>query len=151
MGYKLAVCDGRTTVMDLELGAAGTFVDQWYKKREGKSYINFGTGVSHELARAIVLDGHENELGDAMDARSTRTKSGWSMTHPTLEQGNKIMEVMDAGLREGGISVCSTLGYMRYGVSAREVFEMQKLGAAYGRPAAAHVRYTPCSCSLAPV
>jgi hypothetical protein len=37
----------------------------------------------------------------------------------------------------------STLGYMRDGVSAREVFEIQRAAAHYGRPSAFHFRYTP--------
>jgi len=35
--YRLMVRDGRTTIMDLEIGAFGEKVDEWYKRREGNS------------------------------------------------------------------------------------------------------------------
>ena len=37
MGNKLALRDGRTTVMDLEMGTLGTHVADWYASREGKN------------------------------------------------------------------------------------------------------------------
>jgi hypothetical protein len=51
--------------------------------------------------------------------------------------------VVDAGLAAGAIGMGSTLGYMRDGVSPREVFELQRLAGHYGRQTGAHFRYTP--------
>lgn len=65
------------------------------------------------------------------------------MTRPTLEQGNKILSIIDEGLRQGGIGIGSTVGYMRDGVSSREIFELQKLGGLYGRQTGMHFRNTP--------
>ena len=45
--YRLMVRDGRTTIMDLETGAYGPKVGEWYKTREGKAPINFGVSASH--------------------------------------------------------------------------------------------------------
>ena len=143
MGYKLAARDGRTTIIDSEFGTAGNYMDQWYADRKDKTYINYGTVVSHEFARATVLDGHKPVRGDTFDGLTSRNKNGWSAQKPTLEEGNKIMEIMDQGLLAGAIGCGSTLGYMRSGVSAREVYEMQKLAGAYGRPTAMHFRGTP--------
>ena len=39
--YRNMLRDGRTTVMDLEIGAHGPKLDEWYKRREGNSPINF--------------------------------------------------------------------------------------------------------------
>jgi hypothetical protein len=44
---------------------------------------------------------------------------------------------------DGAIAISSTVGYMRSGVSAREMFEITKIGANYNRPTACHFRYTP--------
>ena len=142
--YRLMVRDGRTTIMDLEFGAYGPKVDEWYKTREGKAPINFGVSSSHEFARASVLDGFTDfEFFNTPDALKSRVKQGWSKTRPTLEQGNRILSQMDEGLRMGAIGVGSTVGYMREGVSARELFEIQKLSASYGRQVGLHVRGTP--------
>jgi N-acyl-D-glutamate deacylase len=142
MGYKLALRDGRTTVMDLELGTLGTAVDEWYREREGATQANFGASSSHEFARSLVLDGAKGI--DTPDAAVTRAAgSGWSSRRPTLEEGNEILQIVDEGLRAGSLGIGSTLGYMRDGVSAREAFELQKLAGMYGRQTGFHFRYTP--------
>jgi len=142
--YRLMLRDGRTTIMDLELGAYGPKLDEWYKRREGKAPVNFGVAVSHEFARAAVLDGFTDwKYINTPDALRSRVKQGWSKTRPTLEQGNKILAAIDEGLQQGGLGIGSTLGYMREGVSTREVFELQRLGGLYGRFIDMHFRYTP--------
>ncbi len=142
--YNLMLRDGRTTIMDLEVGAYGPKLDEWYKRHEGNTPLNYGVAVAHELARAAVLDGfNEWEFLYTMDALKTRVKDGWSKTRPNLEQGNEILAQMDEGLRQGGIGIGSTVGYMREGVSTREIYELQKLAGAYGRQIGMHFRGTP--------
>ncbi|MGB9442888.1 MAG: hypothetical protein WCB15_33425, partial [Desulfobacterales bacterium] len=122
--YRLMLRDGRTTIMDMEIGAHGPKLNEWYKRREGKTPVNFGVAVAHEFARAAVLDGFKDwKYFYTPDALRSRVKQGWSKTRPNLEQGNQILAALDEGLRQGGIGIGSTLGYMREGVSAREVFE----------------------------
>lgn len=143
MGNKLALRDGRTTVIDLEMGTLGTLVADWYAAREGKNPTNYGCASSHEFARALVLDGiTTTDTPEALNHRGSG-KTGWSSTRPDLDQGNAILRVIDEGLAAGAIGMGSTLGYMRDGASAREVFEIQKVAGNYGRPSAFHFRYTP--------
>jgi len=142
--YRLMVRDGRTTIMDLELGVYGPNMDKFYKKHEGNSPINFGVSVAHEFARAAVLDGFSDwKYFNTPDASKSRTNKGWTATRPTLEQGNQILAAMDEGLRLGGLGIGSTVGYMRAGVSSREIFELQKLAGKYGRYMNMHFRLTP--------
>ena len=144
MSYKLALRDGLTSAMDLEVGTLGSYMNQWYKEREGKTQLNFGAASAHELARSLVLD--EATGKDSGDATKTRADGdAWSQKKVTLQEGNKILKVVDEGLREGSIGIGSTLGYMRDGVTAREMFEVQKLGAMYGRQTGIHFRNTPSS------
>jgi hypothetical protein len=143
--YRFMLRDGRTTIMDLEIGAHGPKLNEWYKKHEGNSSINYGVAVAHEFARAEVLDGFTDwkylYTPDAVNSR--KKEEGWSKTRPTLEQGNEILSLIDEGLRQGGIGIGSTVGYMRQGVSAREIFELQKLSGLYGRQIGMHFRNTP--------
>lgn len=143
--YRLNLRDGRTTILDLEIGAHGPKLNEWYKRHEGKTPLNYGVAVCHEFARAEVIDGFKDwkylYSPDAGESRST--KEGWSKTRPTLEQGNQILSLIDEGLAQGGLGIGSTVGYMRAGVSAREIFELQKLGGLYGRFIGMHFRYTP--------
>ena len=143
--YRLALRDGRTTILDLEVGAHGPKLNEWYKRREGKAPVNFGVAVAHEFARAEVLDGFKDwkYFYSPDGVQSRLTKEGWSKSRPTLEQGNQILVLIDEGLQQGGLGIGSTVGYMRAGVSAREIFELQKLAGAYGRTIAMHFRNTP--------
>ena len=140
---KLALRDGRTTALDLEIGTHGPYVDRWYAEHEGKNQTNFGQAVAHEFARSEVLDGFKGAQDTPSAVRSRTVGTGWSSKRPNLEEGNKILQLLDQGLQAGGLGIGSTVGYMRAGVSAREFFELQKLAGRYGRQMGAHFRYTP--------
>ncbi|BHH86075.1 amidohydrolase family protein [Desulforhopalus sp. 52FAK] len=144
IGYSLGLRDGLTSSMDFEMGCAGSYIADWYKAREGVTGANYGCAVSHEFARAMFIDGSDGDYmkDGPLAAYETRKKTGWSVTRPTLEQGNAILEEIDKGLQAGAPGIGSTVGYMRAGVSSREMFEIQKVGARYGRPTGAHTRYT---------
>jgi len=138
--YRLALRMGVTTAMDLEFGALGTRVDDWYSSRDGTSLINYGTSVSHELARASVLDGVD--AIDTSEASLTRVHPNWAGLVPTADESEEILAIIDEGLRSGAIGVGSTLGYMP-GASANELFDVQALSASYGRQIGVHLRHTP--------
>lgn len=144
MGYKMMLRDGVTASFDLEYGTVGTRVAEWYEEWEGKCQVNFGTASSHEGARSLVLDGVEStyDAPVAHFGRDPKYKK-WSDYHPNLAEANEVLKVIDKGLQDGAIGIGSTLGYMRNGASTREVFEVQKVGARYGRQFGAHVRMTP--------
>jgi len=150
LGYKIGLRDGLTSSMDLEEGCAGTTLGAWYKERIGKTAANFGCASSHELARAIVLDSLKDKdvSQGPMSAFETRKGSGWSSATPSLEQGNEILRIIDKGLQDGGVGIGSTLGYMREGVTTRELYEVQKVGARYGRHTGVHTRFTPDSATF---
>ena len=145
LGYKIGLRDGLTSSMDIEEGCAGITLGAWYAERIGKTAVNFGCASSHELARAIVLDKltDEDVNQGPMSALKTRLNKGWSSTQPTLEQGNEILRIIDKGLQDGGVGIGSTVGYMREGVTTREMYEVQKVAARYGRHTAVHTRFTP--------
>jgi N-acyl-D-glutamate deacylase len=145
VGYSLGLRDGLTSSMDFEMGCAGSYIDRWYKDREGVTQANYGVAASHEFARAMFIDGSDGAdylINGPLAALTTRTKTGWSQTRPTLEQGNAILQEIDKGLQAGAVGIGSTVGYMREGVSSREMFEVQKVAARYGRATGAHTRYT---------
>ena len=61
IGYSLGLRDGLTSSMDFEMGCAGSYMAQWYKAREGVTQANYGCAVSHESARAMVIDGADGD------------------------------------------------------------------------------------------
>ena len=146
LGYALGLRDGLTSSMDIEAGCAGTIIGQWYEMREGVTQANHGCASSHELARAIAIDGFDDEdvlVGGPAAALETRKSSGWSLTKADYDTGNEILRILDKGLQDGALGIGSTLGYMRDGATSREVFEVQKVASRYGRHTAVHTRFTP--------
>lgn len=152
IGYKFALRDGVTTAMDLEAGVYGPRVDEWYAMHEGNSPLNYGTASGHEFARNKVTEGTADE--DLLDApwsvvRARGAGTKWSDDPLDLDQGNAMLSLIDEGLRQGAVGVASTVGYMP-GATAREMFEIQRIGAKYGRPTSVHLRYTPGTVTTEP-
>lgn len=142
IGYKYALRDGVTTAMDLEAGAFGPRVGEWYDMHKGRSQVNYGTASGHEFARGFVLDDFKNGLDAPGSVVEGRSGKNWATGVLTLEQGNKLLRTIDEGLRRGALGVASTVGYFP-GATAREMYEVQRVGARYGRFTAVHLRYTP--------
>lgn len=142
VGYKLALRDGVTTAMDLEAGADGRFVSDWYQMHEGRTQVNYGTASSHEFARAAVLDGHSGGFDAPGAVLSARAGENWANGVFDTNTGNEALAMIDAGLQQGALGVASTVGYFP-GATARELFEVQRLGGYYGRASFVHTRYTP--------
>ena len=145
IGYKFALRDGVTTAMDLEAGVYGPRVDEWYALHAGRSQVNYGTSSGHEFARNKVTEGlNDDDLFDAPYSvvKGRGAGTAWSDEVLNLEKGNRMLAYIDDGLRQGALGIASTVGYFP-GATAREMFEVQRVGAHYGRPTAVHLRYTP--------
>lgn len=145
IGYKILLRDGVTTAMDTEAGVYGPRVGEWYAMHEGRSQVNYGTASGHEFARMKVMEGLPDE--DLFDApwsvvRGRGSGTAWANKVADLEEGNEMLGYIDEGLRQGAIGVASTVGYFP-GATAREMFEVQRVGAHYGRFTSVHLRYTP--------
>ena len=148
LSLKLAARDGVTTGMDLEAGAI--HVAEWYAAKDKSGWpLNYGTGVSQEMTRTRVHDPEVDTSGwhDATSVFELRAQAvkdgvpGWSVTRSDLNQLNQILGYMDEELRQGALSVASTIGYMSEGVTTYEMFKTQQVAANYGRSLGAHVRF----------
>jgi hypothetical protein len=88
-----------------------------------------------------VLDGYKG-LDAPHSVIEGRSGPNWADGVLTLEQGDRLLEAIDEGLRQGALGAVSTVGYFP-GATAREMFEVQKAAARYGRFTSVHSRYTP--------
>lgn len=149
IGYKLALRDGVTTAMDLEAGVLGLRVGEWYDMHAGRAQVNYGTGSGHEFARGYVLDDYKDGFDAPGSVVEGRSGANWATGVFDLESGNQALSIIDEGLRQGAIAIASTVGYFP-GATAREMFEIQRVGANYGRPTAVHTRYTPGTVTTEP-
>ena len=116
-GVKLALRDGVTTPLELELGVYP--VDEWYASQEGKSQSNYGASVTSIGIRERLHNPSFKEtfcgemLLDIMaDPKDSKTSMKWSTEHSTPEQIEKFGEMLDEGLSQGSIGVGHAVGYM---------------------------------------
>jgi len=122
--YEIGLKDGLTSAMDLEFGALGSEINQWYARREGAARINFGTSASAELARALVLDG--NKADDALNAYISRGRGQKWAVHAANSQKQKAdLEDMEQGRKASAIGRGITLCNLPESL-ASEVYELQK-------------------------
>ncbi|ULQ51168.1 amidohydrolase family protein [Flavihumibacter fluvii] len=145
---KMALRDGVTTGMDLEAGSFN--VKAWYDERAKTGWqVNYGTSASLLFNRMAVHD-PDAELSGPVDYSVITTYAsralkdgvqGWADTKSTVEEMNKVMQLMDEDLRQGAIGVAAPIAYMAKGISSYELFAGQRVGANYGRLTSVHTRY----------
>jgi N-acyl-D-glutamate deacylase len=145
---KMALRDGVTTGMDLELGAFN--VKGWYdQKAESGWQVNYGTTTGLNMARIAV---HDPEIGmtepkDFSVATPVIAKAaedgvaGWSVTKSSIDQMNQVMRILDEDLRQGALGVGAGVAYMATGNTSYELFAAQKAAANYNRLTSVHTRY----------
>jgi len=145
---KMALRDGVTTGMDLELGSFN--VKGWYEEKEKSGWqVNYGTVSGLNLIRMAV---HDPEAGmgppaDFSGATPYLNKAnsdgvaGWSVTKSSLEQMNQIMKMLDEDLKQGALGVGVGAAYMARGMTSYELFSAQRAAANFGRFTSVHTRY----------
>jgi N-acyl-D-glutamate deacylase len=145
---KMALRDGVTTGMDLEAGSFN--VKDWYAEKAKTGWqLNYGTSASLLYNRMAVHD-PETEMSVPVDFSTISSYAakamedgvqGWAETKSTIEEMNKIMQLLDEDLRQGGIGLAAPIAYMAIGLSSYELFEAQKVVGNYGRLTSVHSRY----------
>ncbi len=144
-GQKLALRDGLTTPLELENGVMP--VAQWYDSMVGKSQTNYGATVSVMGARETVFNPNFQTItgatiNDIELASATHADFAWSTQVGTDEEIEKILSLLEQGLKDGALGVGHTPGYMTGGVTTRESYGLQKLAGKYGRFVAMHGRFS---------
>jgi N-acyl-D-glutamate deacylase len=145
---KMALRDGVTTGMDLEAGSFN--VKGWYDEKAKSGWqVNYGTAASLLYARMAVHD-PDAELEAPIDFSNIPTYAakaltdgvqGWADTKSSIEDMNKVMQILDEDLRQGALGIAAPIAYMAKGLTSYELFAGQRAGANYGRLTSAHTRY----------
>ncbi|MGB5367991.1 MAG: amidohydrolase family protein [Polyangiales bacterium] len=146
-GVKLALRDGVTTPMELELGVYP--VDEWYASQEGKSQSNYGASVTSIGIRERLHNPDFNEifhgqmLLDIMgDPKNSKTSMKWSTEKSSPKQIKKFGEMLDEGLSQGSVGVGHAVGYMVAGCSQEESMLCQQMAGKYGSAVFVHGRFS---------
>jgi N-acyl-D-glutamate deacylase len=135
---RMQVQDGVTTQLELESGMLP--VAAWYDRltAEGRP-ANFGTSVAWTFARAAVLSGLHPEPSIRF-FRKAEAASAWKTDPATPEQVDRIVALIDEGLRQGALGVGMNAGYAP-GYGMREMEAVHEAAARYpGRPLFYHLR-----------
>ena len=142
---KMHVRDGVTSIMDTEYGSLQ--ITKYYDAHKGVSIINYGTTVSHEYARIAVMDGvigtESTFVYTVREEAEKANGSTWVTQKATPEQILEMKRWIDRGLAEGAIGGATTVGYFKTAATTRELLEIQKTVAEWGRLMGAHPRMGP--------
>lgn len=146
LGQKALLRDGVTTAMELEGGALP--VDRWYARLEGKSQTNYGASVGSSAARTAVFDPDylknsksSDIIYDMMSSQTKVTLDTYTRI-PTDDQVDQILALVEEGLKQGGLGVGITPGYIVDGYTSKEAVGVQKLVGEYGRFSHVHARFS---------
>src|SRR5210317_1823560 len=146
-GQKLALRDGVTTPMELELGVYP--VKDWYESLEGKSRTNYGASVGSIPIRETILNPDLKEqfhgyflLDLVKDPAGSNATMTWSKQHSTAEQIEQFEVMIEEGLQQGSVGVGHAAGYMVQGCSQQEAVIVQKLAGKYGQSSYVHARFS---------
>lgn len=145
-GQKLALRDGVTTPMELEVGVYE--VDRWYAALEGKSQTNYGVSVGTSPVRETMFNPKYKSvfagdiLYDMQLPKKSRTSMAWSTTIATEDNFKRFREMLEKGLSEGAIAIGHVPGYMVEGVTNQESSIAQQIAGKHGSFVALHGRYS---------
>lgn len=143
-GRKLALRDGITTPLEIEGGVMP--VDVWYKSMEGKSQTNYGATAGVMGAREMVLNPKFKSVEGAsladMQSPTTGATMNWSTKVATDAQIEKILSLVEEGVKQGALGVGLTTGYMVSGITSKETYGLQKITGKYGLLLGLHGRFS---------
>lgn len=150
--FDFRVMDGVTTALELELGYPR--VNEFLESRRGKSRINFGASVSHNVLRGLAMpsvEGAGQLPSEAELVMAMQAPEPLSATHslPGLEERKSLSlpqdsyeslyGMFDRGLREGGIGIGMAHQYYP-GASRLEIYRVFQFAGKKDVPIFTHVR-----------
>jgi dihydroorotase len=134
---RFQAADGVTTALELEIGTWP--VNRFYELRRGKALINYGSTVSHVVARHAAVAGDEDAADDlgayfqaAFGAESARRALSQNQVTATLE-------LLREGIGQGALGFGFGITYTP-GASHEEIFQAFAAAAELSAPVFVHVR-----------
>ena len=136
---KCGIRDGKTTQLDLELGAWP--VDGWYERWEGRAQANYGASVGHLGIRDDVFSGIAYATGN-MFLEAWRSKNQWSVHQASPAELDQILQKIEQGLRQGALGIGTPVGYATSGLTSYELNQAWRLAGEQGLFATIHGRFS---------
>lgn len=136
---KLGLLDGKTTQLDLEMGAWP--VDLWYDRMAGRAQTNYGASVGHLNIRAEVFNGLLATTGNLF-IELWKFPGDWSSRKATAAELEAIVAKVDQGLKQGALGVGTPVGYATAGLTAYELNQVWRVAGSHGLFATVHGRFS---------
>ena len=138
-GTWMQAYDGVTTALELESGMLPVAKSYEQYEQQGGRPINYGVSASAVFARIAALE-NETPSPDAAFFLDAFAKPEWQLNLATDEQLEKILELIEQGLKEGGIGIGCNHGYAP-ATGRKEYYKIAELAKKYDVPTFTHVRY----------
>lgn len=134
---RFQAADGVTTALELEIGTWP--VNRFYELRRGKALINYGSTVSHVVARHAAVAGDE-DAADDLGAYFQAAFGAESARHALSQnQVTATLELLREGIRQGALGFGFGITYTP-GASHEEIFQAFAAAAELSAPVFVHVR-----------
>lgn len=136
--YRMEVMQGVTTALELESGVLP--IGEWYEAQAAKKLpINYGASAGWTFGRIATFD--DTDPVSTVDFfQDAQAESDWKMEIADEEQSERILSLVEQGLKEGGLGIGVNAGYAP-GYGQKEYFALAELASKYGVATYTHVRY----------
>lgn len=138
-GNWMQAFDGVTTALELELGDLPVAETYDLLAKQGGRPLNYGVSSSALMARIAAIEG-ENPSPDVGWYLGSFAKPEWQLDVATDAQLDRIIELVEQGLKEGAIGIGCNYGYAP-AIGRKEYFRIAQLAKKYEVPTYTHVRY----------
>lgn len=136
---RMQAFDGVTTTLELEAGMLP--IGRWYDlQARSRRVLNYGASSSWAIARISTLEGRplpEEPRATTVFANFRLKK--WPNDIATPEQTRMIVNLVEQGLKEGGLGIGVVPGYAP-GSGYKELLAVHEVAAKYKVPTYSHVR-----------
>ncbi|MFK7845302.1 MAG: amidohydrolase family protein [Rhodothermales bacterium] len=136
--YRMYVMQGVTTALELESGVLP--IGDWYKVQGQKNLpINYGASAGWTFGRIAAFTDTDPSAVPSyfQDAQSL---NDWKTDIASLEQSDRILSLIEQGLREGALGIGVNAGYAP-GYGQKEYFALAEMANEYDVATFTHVRY----------
>ncbi|MCE8539983.1 amidohydrolase family protein [Ruegeria pomeroyi] len=136
--YRMQAMQGVTTALELESGVLP--IGDWYDGQAAKDLpINYGAAAGWTYGR-IATFGNNDPLATVEYFQEAQADNDWKMEIADPDQSQRILSLVEQGLKEGGLGIGVNAGYAP-GYGQKEYFALAALADRYGVATYTHVRY----------
>jgi N-acyl-D-glutamate deacylase len=137
-GYRMAAMQGVTTALELESGVLP--IADFYEAQAAKNLpINYGAAAAWTFGR-IAAFSDTDPLATSAYFQDAQAHNDWKLDIATDEQLQRTLDLVEQGLKEGGLGIGVNAGYAP-GYGHKEYYALAELAGKRGVGTFTHVRY----------